>query len=58
MSIFPCMINIKVKDFFDYEHLQPTNAIIVKIQTFLTTADSKDIELVYKFITDLQQYKK
>lgn len=51
-------LNVEVKDLFDYEHLQTKDAIIAKIQTFLSTADPKDIEFVYKTITNLQQYKK
>jgi len=51
-------LNVEVKDLFDYEHFQTKEAIITKIHAFLDTAEQQDLEFVYKFTTNLQQYKK
>ena len=52
------VLEIEVKDLFDYGHYQQQDVIIAKINKFLGVADPKDIEFVYKTITNLQQYKK
>ena len=51
-------LNVEVKDLFDYEHFQTKEAIIAKIHAFLEVAEQQDVEFVYKFTTNLQQYKK
>ena len=51
-------LNVEVKDLFDYEHYQSKNILLARIQDFLDTAELEDIEFVYKFTTNLKQYKK
>lgn len=51
-------LNVEVKDLFDYEHHQSRQQLVSKIHAFLDVAELEDIEFVYKFTTNLQQYKK
>lgn len=51
-------LDVEVKDLFDFEHFQTKNTLISQINDFFNKTDLKDIELMYKFSKNLQEYKK
>lgn len=51
------IFNIELKDLFDFEHFNSREELLIKIDKFIKKADNKDIELLYKFITNIQTYR-
>lgn len=51
------ILNVEIKELFEYAHLQSKSELVKKINSFLKTATLKDAELVYKFIKWLKEYK-
>ena len=51
------ILNVEIKELFEYAHLQSKSELVKKINSFLKTATLKDAELVYKFIKGLKEYK-
>lgn len=51
------ILNVEIKELFEYAHLQSKSELVKKINSFLKTATLKDAELVYKFIKRLKEYK-
>ena len=50
-------LQVDIKDLFDFEHFQSRQLLLDKIQIYLKKAREKDIELVYKFICNLEHYE-
>lgn len=51
------ILNVEIKELFEYAHLQSKSELVKKINSFLKTATLKDAELVYKFIKGRKEYK-
>lgn len=51
------VLNISVKDLFDFEHFDENAILLEKIITFLKKAETRDLEFVYKIIMNLESYK-
>lgn len=50
-------LDTPVKEFFNYEHKNNEKYLIDMINSYLTGFKKKDIELVYKFVEALNEYK-
>ena len=52
------VLDVEVKDLFDFGHFEEKTLLTKKIRQFLETAENKDIEFLYKTIVNLSFYKK
>ncbi len=51
------VLNVEIKELFNFEHFNNRDILIKYIEESLEEFDLKDIELVYKFISNLKLYK-
>lgn len=51
------VLNISVKELFDFEHFDEKTILLNKINAFLNGAEVRDLEFFYKIITGMQTYK-
>ncbi len=51
-------LNVEIKDLFDYSHFEQKEELINEINNYLSEADIENIEFIYKFIKNLQQYNR
>lgn len=52
------ILNVEIKDLFEYEHIKAKQELLTEIQNFLKEATQKEVEFVYKTIKNLKEYKK
>lgn len=52
------ILNVDIKDLFEYEHIKTKQELLTEIQDFLKEATHKEVEFVYKTIKNLKEYKK
>lgn len=50
------LFNIKIMELFNFEHFQNKESLLKEIESFLESADIKQVEFVYKFIKNLENY--
>ena len=50
-------LSVDIKELFDFNHFDEKTLLTQKIKNFLSYADKKDIEFLYKTIINLGQYK-
>jgi len=51
------ILNVEVKDLFDFDHFDEKSVLISKITNFINDAEAPDLEFIYKTITNLESYK-
>ena len=52
------ILDVEVKELFDFNHFYKKEVLIKEISKYLKYAKNKDVEIVYKFIKNLEQYNK
>lgn len=50
-------LGVEIRELFEFEHLQKKQDLIKYIINELEALDTKDIELIYKFVYNLKLYK-
>ena len=50
-------LNVSVQELFDFEHIQKRENLIEYVMNSLSRYDNKTLELVYKFVYNLNIYK-
>lgn len=50
--------NVSIDELFNYSHIKKKPKLIKEINAFLEKSASKEIELIYKFVRALGQYKR
>jgi transcriptional regulator with XRE-family HTH domain len=50
-------LNVSIQELFDFEHIQKREDLIEYIMNSLSRYDNKTLELVYKFVYNLNIYK-
>lgn len=50
-------LDVKVNEMFDFEHLGGKSYMVENIHKFVDTAEEKEIEFLYQFITNLSIFK-
>lgn len=51
------ILQVAIKDLFDFEHIQTKNDLIEKINNYLENFSQEEIEFVYKSVVNLKQLK-
>lgn len=51
-------LNVEMVELFDFNHFSKKEKLIKEIDNYLKTAKNKEVELIYKFIKNLEQYNK
>ena len=54
---FAIILGVSTKDLFDFEHIKDKKELIKNIEMSLKNFDLKELEFVYKFVSDLKLYK-
>lgn len=49
------IFNVEVKELFNFEHFQTKQALIKKINDYLKTANTQNVETVYKFVDIMKE---
>ena len=52
------VLNVEVKDLFEFNHYKSKENLIDEINEYLSQNSIEEVELIYKFIKNLQEYKK
>ncbi len=52
------VLNIEVKDLFDYNHFSQREKLISEITDYLNKAANKEIEFIYKIVKSFKEYVK
>ncbi len=52
------VLNVEVKDLFEFNHFKSKEDLIDEINEYLSQNSIEEVELIYKFIKNLQEYKK
>lgn len=50
-------LNVEVKDLFDFGHLKTRKELLDFIISILQSAEKKELEFIYKFVTGLKVYQ-
>ena len=54
---FALALDVDIKTLFDFEHFQDKDTLIKTINIALKDFDIKNVEMVYKFVSNLKLYK-
>lgn len=51
------ILNVEIKELFDYNHIQPKQELINSIQSMLNNLEEKELQYIYKTIENVKQLR-
>lgn len=51
------ILNVEIKELFDYNHIKPKQELINSIQSMLNNLEEKELQYIYKTIENVKQLR-